>query len=267
MKIFLAGATGAIGRMLIPLLLEAGHEVVGATREQAKVAALEGLGARPIVVDAFDREGLFRGLRIHEPEVVIHQLTDLGKQDFAANTQLRIEGTRNLVDAARAVGVRRMVAQSIAFVYAPGTGPAREEDPLDLEAPPPRGNTALGVQALERAVTGLPEGIVLRYGMLYGRGTGYAAEGRVAEEVRLGQRAATAGVVSFLHVEDAARAAVSALAWPPGPVNLVDDEPSPGTEWLPVFAAAVGAPPPPVRSGSERGARGAANAKAHRLLG
>jgi nucleoside-diphosphate-sugar epimerase len=267
MKILVAGATGVIGRLLIPLLVDAGHEVVGTTRHPAKAIALEGLGARSVVVDAFDRGRLITTLRAEVPDVVIHQLTDLRRQDFAANARLRMEGTRNLVDAARAAGVRRMIAQSIAFAYAPGPEPAREEDPLDLETPPPRRDTVRGVHSLERTVAELPEGIILRYGTLYGPGTWYASDGQVAEQVRRGARPATDGITSFVHAADAAGAARSALTWPPGIVNVVDDEPAAGTEWLPVYAAAIGAMPPPIQCGRQRGERGASNAKARRELG
>lgn len=267
MKVFVAGATGVVGRRLLPLLVAEGHEVVGTTRDPTKAGLVRGLGARPVVLDAFDRDGVLAAVSAERPEVVVHQLTDLARWDLAANARLRVQGTRNLVAAARAAGVRRMVAQSIAFAYAPGDGPAREEEPLDLAAPPPRRDTVLGVRALEQAVAELPVGVVLRYGLLYGPGTWNAKDGPVADQVRRGERPATDGVASFVHVEDAARAVLPALAWPPGPVNVVDDDPAPGTAWLPVYAAAIGAPPPPVRRGSERGERGAANTKARRELG
>ena len=267
MKIFLAGATGAIGRRLIPMLLNAGHEVAGTTRREGSVELLRSLGATPIVVDALDRKRLFEVVEAERPDAVIHQLTDLSARDMKANARLRIEGTRNLVDAARAVGVRRIVAQSISFVYAPGTGPAREEEPLDLEAPLPRRATVEAVSYLERAVAELPEGVVLRYGSLYGPGTWYAPGGMIAEQVRRGELAANEGITSFVHVDDAARAALLALAWPSGIVNIVDDEPAPATVWLPVYAAAIGAPPPRVVSGAGRGERGASNVKARHELG
>jgi nucleoside-diphosphate-sugar epimerase len=266
-RVFLAGATGVIGRRLTPLLLAAGYTVIATTRDPARVDGLRALGAEPIVVDVLDRPALLEAVRQARPDAIVHQLTDLSAHDFAANARVRIEGTRNLVDAARGAGVRRMVAQSIAFVAAPGVGPAREEEPLDLEAPGSRRGTVAGVQALEQAVVELPEGVVLRYGALYGPGTWYASDGPIAAEVRRGERAATDGVTSFVHVEDAARAAALALGWPPGVVHIVDDEPAPGRVWLPVYAAALGAPPPPARPGSGRGERGASNAKARRALG
>jgi nucleoside-diphosphate-sugar epimerase len=266
-RILVAGATGAIGRVLVPHLVAAGYDVIGTTRDPAKANQIQQMGARVVVVDVFDRDRLFAAFRAERPDIVIHQLTDLSRRDLAANARIRIEGTPNLVDAARDGGVRRMVAQSIAFAYAPGDEPATEDDPLDVDAPSPRRETVAGVVALERAVASMPEGVVLRYGRLYGPGTWNAADGPLAAQVRRGERAATDGVASFVHVADAARAAVEALGWAPGIVNVVDDEPAAETVWLPVYAAAIGAPPPPRGRGSERGDRGASNAKARRELG
>ena len=158
-----------------------------------------------------------------------------------------------------------MIAQSIAWIYLPGHGPASEDEPLDLGAPAPRGSTVAAVRSLERAVAEMPVGVVLRYGILYGPGTWYARDGLTTEQVRRGEIAATEGVTSFVHVADAALTALQALEWPAGPLNLVDDEPAAGSDWLPLYASLVGAPPPPVRPGRESWERGASNAKAHRL--
>jgi nucleoside-diphosphate-sugar epimerase len=266
MKIFIAGAAGVIGRRLIPLLVASGYSVIGTTRQAEKGQVLQQLGAVPVVVDVFDRADLHKIVREAQPDVVIHQLTDLSARDFAANTRIRQEGTRNLVDAARAAGVSRLIAQSISWVYVPGEGPADESVPLDSEAPLPRRVTIEGVQALEQAVMEMEEGIVLRYGLLYGPGTWYAPDGPVAEQVRRGQLPADKGVTSFLHVDDAAQAALQALNWPRGIVNVVDDEPAPATTWLPVYAATLGAPAPSVSEGKPPFARGATNTKARNLL-
>jgi nucleoside-diphosphate-sugar epimerase len=185
MNIFLAGASGVIGMPLLKLLRDAGHAVTGTTRSAAKVAAIEAQGARAVVVDAFDAAALRQAVARAKPEVVIHQLTDLpdamDPAQMAAvrerNGRLRIEGTRNLMDASKAAGTRRVVAQSIAFIYAPGDGPRREGDPLDdTEA---QRSTIAGVVALEDAVLNTPgvDGVVLRYGRLYGPGTWFAAPG------------------------------------------------------------------------------------------
>jgi nucleoside-diphosphate-sugar epimerase len=181
MKIFLAGAGGAIGRRLTPLLLGAGHTVVGTTRSKDKAAVLADLGAEPVVVDVFDAEALARAVKAAAPQVLMHQLTDLPfapgtpryDEGLERNAALRVAGSRNLADAAKAAGVRRMISQSIAFVYAPGEGARTESDPLDLSATGARKRAVDGVVALEKATLDLPEGIVLRYGYLYGPGTWY----------------------------------------------------------------------------------------------
>lgn len=257
-RIFLAGATGAIGRALVPLLVSAGHDVAGTTRFPPKAAQIQSLGARPVVLDVFDRDAVFASIRAERPDAIIHQLTDLSAFDLAANARLRVTGTRNLVDAALVAGVHRVVAQSLAFVYAPGSDLAREEDPIDDVA---------GVPALEAAVGEVSEGVILRYGSLYGPGTWYARDGLFADRVHRRELVATDGVTSFTHVADAARAALLALDWPDGTVNVVDDEPAAGKVWLPDYAAILGAPPPPVQDGSAPRERGASNAKARNLLG
>ncbi|GHO49327.1 NAD-dependent epimerase/dehydratase family protein [Ktedonospora formicarum] len=266
MKIVVAGATGIIGRRLVPLLIAAGHEVYGTTRTAEKGQALQQAGASPLVIDMYDREGLSKVMREIQPEMVIHQLTDLSSFDYAANVRLRKEGTRNLVDAAKGAGVRRMIAQSISWVTAPGEGPADENVPLDLEAPLPRLRTIEGVQALESAVAEMEQPLVLRYGLLYGPDTWYARDGVIAEQVRRGEVVASKEVTSFLHIDDAARAALLALDWPQGIVNIVDDEPATGKVWLPIYAAVLGAPEPPTSDEKPRGMRGASNAKARQQL-
>ena len=265
MKIFVAGATGAIGRLLVPLLVAAGHRVAGSTRSAEKSAGIAAAGAQPLVLNALDREPVFAGLRAERPDVVIHMLTDLAGLDFGANARLRVEGTRNLVDAALAAGVPRMIAESISWMYRPGFGPATEEEPLDLDAPPPRGRAVAAVRALDQALAEMTVGVVLRYGILYGPGTWYSRDGLTTEQFRRGEIAATGGVTSFVHVADASQAAVQALAWPSGPVNIVDDKPARGSEWAPLYASLVGAPPPPVKPGAEPWERGESNARARGL--
>ncbi len=265
MKIFVAGASGAAGRLLLPMLREAGHAVTALTRSEARLPLLRELGAQPVVGDVLDRDATFAALAAARPDVVIHQLTDLAGRDFAANNRLRIEGTRNLVDASQAVGVGRMIAQSFYGAYGPGTGPAREEDALDVDAPPPRGTTARGVQALEQAVAEMPVGVVLRYALFYGPGTWYTRESLTTDQIRRGEISATDAVVSFIHIRDAARAALLALDWPAGVWNIADDEPAAGTEWVPLYAKLVGAPPPPLQPGRQPWERGESNAKARAL--
>ena len=167
--VFVAGATGAIGRQLLPMLIGAGYKVFGTTRNPRKTAQMEAIGVRPVLVDVFDRDALIAAVGEAKPDVIIHQLTDLSAADFAATDRLRIDGTRNLVDAAKAAGVRRMIAQSLAIVYLPGAEPATEQDPLADDSPTLR-DTVKGVRSLEAAVEELPEWIILRYGLLYGPG-------------------------------------------------------------------------------------------------
>ncbi|MEV4939334.1 NAD-dependent epimerase/dehydratase family protein [Streptomyces zaomyceticus] len=260
MRVLVAGATGAVGRRLVPRLEAAGHEVVGISRR----------GPRP--VDVLDAGAVRRAVAEAAPDAVVHQLTDLGAADGAANNRMRVEGTGNLVDAARAAGVGRIVAQSISWAYAPGDGPADESVPLDSTEEVPRSRIVAGVRALESAVAELPEAVVLRYGVLYGPGTWYAPGGAVAAALAgdpgarfLGSTAADDSVSSFVHVDDAAAAAVRALEWPPGAYNVVDDEPAPGRVWLPALAAALGVPAPARSEGRVPWARGAVNARARAL--
>ncbi|HEY4193469.1 MAG TPA: NAD(P)-dependent oxidoreductase, partial [Mesorhizobium sp.] len=182
MRIFLAGASGVVGRRLVPLLLARGHLVWGTTRSEAKAAQLGDLGAIPVMVDVFDRQKLIEAVVTAAPQVVVHQLTDLPENldpskmqaAIAGNARIRDEGTRNLVEAARQAGVSRVVAQSIAWAYAAGPLPHGEDDRLDAKAEGARGITMGGVIALERQVLGAAgiEGVVLRYGQFYGPGTG-----------------------------------------------------------------------------------------------
>ncbi|GAA2145517.1 NAD-dependent epimerase/dehydratase family protein [Actinomadura napierensis] len=239
MKIFLAGATGVIGRRLIPLLVQAGHEVAGTTRRPERTGSIAELGAAPVVVDVMDAAAVRAAVVDARPDAVVHQLTDLTGEDFEANSRLRVEGTRNLVDAAKAAGVGTMVAQSIAWLYLPGDTPATEIDPLDPSLPP-----YAGIAALENAVAEMTRGVVLRYGALYGPGTWYAPDGAIAQRVKAGSLRLAPAWTSFVHADDAAAAALAALDWPAGPVNVVDDEPATTAEWLPVYSAALGAPTP-----------------------
>ncbi|GLQ77073.1 dTDP-glucose 4,6-dehydratase [Mesorhizobium huakuii] len=215
-RIFLAGASGAIGQRLIPQLLAAGHQVTGTTRNTAKAATLRALGAEPMVVDVFDAEALSRAMLAARPDIVVHQLTDLPPgldpsrmgEAIVRNARIRDEGTRNLVAAAVASGVRRIVAQSIAWAYAPGPEPHGEADPLDGDASGNRGISVGGVIALEKAVLNAPfAGVVLRYGQLYGPGTG--------TDMATG--------ASPLHVDAAAYAALLALdKGAPGIFNVAE---------------------------------------------
>jgi nucleoside-diphosphate-sugar epimerase len=265
MRILIAGATGAIGRLLVPLLLADGHEVGGTSRSEQGAKTVEALGAHGLRMDALSAESVNAAAQAFQPEIVIHQLTALGERDFAANSRLRIEGTRNLVNAALEVGARRIVAQSISWVYEGGDTPADETVPLDIT--PQRAGMMAGVRALESESARMPEHVVLRYGALYGPGTWHERGGFVAQQLREGALTANDGVSSFLHVEDAARAALAALEWPDAAVNIVDDDPAPAHEWLPALATALGEPTPPLVPGRAAWERGASNHKARTELG
>lgn len=262
MRIFVAGATGAIGRYLLPKLIEQGHEVTGSTRLEDRVREIESTGARATVVNAFDRTGMMAAVAESQPDVVIHQLTALSNRDFAETSRIREEGTRNLVDAALAVGVQHIIAQSIAFAYERGELPATETVELDVHAQMPRRRLVEAVKRLEETVAEMQHYVVLRYGAFYGPGTFYANDGFIAHQIRQGQISATDAVTSFIHIEDAATATVAALGWPVGVYNIVDDEPVRGYDWIPAYARALCAPVPGVQAGREGWERGASNAKA-----
>jgi nucleoside-diphosphate-sugar epimerase len=293
MKVFVAGATGAIGRPLLERLVAAGHEVTGTTRSEAKTGAIRAAGGEAAVCDALDAPALRGAVAEAGPEVIVHQLTALPdrfnprrKTIYDATNRLRDEGTRNLLEAAREAGTRRFVCQSIAFAYAAGPTPdVKDEDaPLVVDAPPPFGEGVRVTQEMEHRVVEADwlEGLVLRYGWFYGPGTYYGEGGSITADVRkrrfpvIGKGS---GLSSFIHVEDAASATVAAVeGGPPGLYNIVDDEPAAMREWLPLFAEAVGAKKPlrvPVwvarlaagpMAGMMNALPGASNAKAKREL-
>lgn len=293
MRVFVAGASGAIGRPLVPRLVAAGHEVTGTTRSEVRAEAIRAAGATPAVVDAHDPGALREAVERAAPEVIVHELTSLPerfeprKPDlYDATNRIRREGTHNLLEAARAAGTRRFVCQSIAFAYAPGAQPEvmDEDAPLMREAPPPFSEGMRVVAEMERAVLDADlDGLILRYGWFYGPGTYYADDGSMASDVRRRRFpivGSGAGLFSFIHVDDAADATVVAVErGDPGVYNIVDDEPAAVRDWLPAYAEAIGAPPPrrvPVWlarliAGRMVGAMnvqpGASNAKAKRALG
>ncbi|KAA0766461.1 NAD(P)-dependent oxidoreductase [Bacillus sp. SH5-2] len=267
MKIFVAGATGVIGRSLLPLLIKNGHTVFTMIRNESHIGAMKKIGAIPVIADVFNRQAVFSVLEETNPDAVIHQLTSLSSGDFEDNAKIRIEGTRNLVDAAKNVEVKRMIAQSISWAYEPGDSFAIEKDSLDIAAPMPRQVTINGILKLEEAVSEFPEAVILRYGTLYGPETWYGENGWITNKIQNNEIIATDGISSFLHVEDAARAAMLALEWPSGVVNIADDSPASSKEWLPIYAAAIGAQVPKVQDGKNSWERGASNNKARKEYG
>jgi nucleoside-diphosphate-sugar epimerase len=295
MKVFVAGATGVMGRQLVPRLIEAGHRVVGMTRTESKRAELWDLGAQPVVVDALDPEQVAKAVGEAEPDVIVHELTAITAFDsrrfdrtFALTNRLRTEGTDHLLSAGQAVGVRRFVAQSYAaWPYARVGGPVKtEDDPLDPSPPRQMRESLAAIRHLEEAVLGADwtEGIVLRYGAFYGPGTSMEPGSEQLEMIRKRKFPVVGdggGLWSFVHVADAADATVAAIEYGQrGIYNVVDDDPAPVAEWLPALAQQIGAPAPrrvPRLVGrlfaGEAGAvmmteiRGASNAKAKRELG
>jgi 2-alkyl-3-oxoalkanoate reductase len=294
MRVFVAGASGAIGRPLVRKLVAAGHEVTGMTRSEARAEEVRAAGARAAVVDVFDADALEAAMSEAAPEVVIHQLTALpermnfrNKNLYAGTNRVRTEGTRNLIRGARTAGASRFVSQSIAFAYRPDGGQVKtEDDPLFNEAPAPFAAGVAALQDMEELVLNTEglDGLVLRYGFFYGPGTHYGPDGSITQDARrrrLPIVGAGTGVFSFIHVDDAADATVAAVErGAPGIYNIVDDEPAPMREWVPALAAAVGAKPPwrvPAwvakliagrqAAGSALELRGASNEKAKRELG
>jgi 2-alkyl-3-oxoalkanoate reductase len=257
-RVFVAGATGAVGRPLVPKLVAAGHEVTGMTRSESKAEDVRRAGARAVVADVFDVDALGAAMEEARPEVIVHELTalpdriDFRKADtYAATNRVRTEGTRNLIDAARTAGARRIVCQSIAFAYRmDGEGLKTENDPLLSEAAGAFGSGVRALREMEAMVLGADglDGLVLRYGFFYGPGTYYAADGTSTDDVRRRRMPIVGrggGVFSFIHVDDAADATVAAVErGAPGVYNVTDDEPAPMREWVPVFAEAAGAKPP-----------------------
>ena len=295
MRIFVAGATGAMGKQLVPRLVTAGHRVIGMTRTESKQDALSALGAEPVLADALDPEQVADVVAQAQPDVIVHQLTAIATldlrhfdRDFALTNRLRTEGTDHLLSAGRAVGVERFIAQSYTSWPYARTGGAvkREDDPLDPTPAREMRESLAAIRHLEAAVTGADwtEGIVLRYGGFYGPGTSMSPGGEQLEMIRKRKFPVVGngqGMWSFVHIADAAEATVLAVEHGQrGIYNVVDDEPAPVAEWLPAMAESIGAPRPwrvPRFVGrllaGEAGAvmmtetRGASNAKAKRDLG
>src|SRR3954470_4144240 len=296
MKVLVAGATGALGSQLVPKLVAAGHDVAGTTRSEARFDAVRALGARPFAMDALDPDDVARVVAEAAPDVIVHELTALSgsmsmrhfDNDFAMTNRLRTEATDHLLAAGRAIGLERFVAQSYAGWPASRNGAAvtTEDDPLDPHPAASMRRSHAAIRHLEEAVTGAEwtEGIALRYGGFYGPGTSFSAHGENVEMIRKRKFPLVGdagGVWSFVHIEDAAEATVAAVErGRRGVYNVVDDDPAPVAEWLPVAASAAGAKPPrrvPLWLGGAlagqavavmmTSVRGASNEKAKRELG
>jgi nucleoside-diphosphate-sugar epimerase len=292
--VFLAGGTGVIGRSLVPQLVAAGHEVTATTRRPEKAELLRSMGAVPAVLDALDADAVMAAVQAARPDAIMNQLTELPPKYepkklgpwYEKTSRLRTDGTRHLLAAATATGARRFIYQSIAFMYSM-KGPAvlTEDAPVAVNSPEPFGAAVRATVEGEQLALETPgvTGVVLRYGQLYGPGTYFSREGHLGGEARRRRLPVIGegnGVMSFVHVEDAASAAVCALTRGSGIYNVVDDEPAPARECLPAFAEAVGAPRPwkipfwiaslMVGKGTASGfigLRGASNARARQELG
>jgi len=259
MRVFVAGATGAIGRPLVGQLRGAGHEVIGTTRSAARAEELRELEAQPVVVDALDTDALKQAVIDARPDVVVNQLTNLParlnyrkpQETFGSTNLLRAEVGPALAAAAAEAGASRLIAQSVCFYYASTGKRAHDEDDPLVEFPPgaPGAQGILAQKTLERSTLETPglEGVVLRYGFFYGPGTAYASDGSWADDARRRRLPVVGegtGIFSFVHVDDAASATVLAVERGRGIYNVCDDEPAPMSEWAPAYAQALGAKPP-----------------------
>ena len=291
MRVFVAGATGVIGQSLIPGLVAAGHEVTGTTRSPAKAGQLTRAGATPVIVDGLDRQAVLDAVGAAQPEVIVHQMTALASmrnfrnfnKEFAVTNELRTKGTDYLLEAARQAGARRFIAQSFIGWNNARTGSLvkTEQDPLDPDPLPATRQSMAAIRHVEEAVPGaVPEGLVLRYGMLYGPGASDSMLD-VARKRQMPVIGGGTGTWSFTEVTDAAAAtAVAVTGGAPGIYNIVDDDPAPVREWLPYLSECLGVKPP-MRAPGWLGklmagevavslmteARGSSNAKARRELG
>jgi 2-alkyl-3-oxoalkanoate reductase len=256
MRVFVAGATGALGRHLVPGLVAEGHQVTATTRTPGKVRRLREAGAEPVVVDGLDREAVVAAVLAARPEVIVHQMTALADlrslrkvdQVFAATNELRTRGTDNLLAAAALTGTRRVVAQSNAGMYERSGGPVKtEEDPLASRPPSPSSARSLAaIRHVDETVPlAVPEGIVLRYGGFYGPGASDPLLDMVRKR-RVPVIGGGTGISSFIEITDAAAATLAAVErGDPGVYNVVDSDPAPVAEWLPYLAEVAGAKPPP----------------------
>ncbi len=293
MRVFVAGATGAIGRPLASALVAGGHEPIGMTSTERGLRTLREYGADGVVADALDAQAVDAALRNIKPDAVIDELTSLPRRytpeemriAVERDHRVRLEGGRNVLNAARAAGTRRYLVQSTGFFYAPGEGLAVETDALASDATPGIASNVRTYLEIEDRLLGIAglESVALRYGFFYGPGTWFTADGDIAGQVRARQyplAGSGTGVWSWVHIADAAAATVAALECDPGVYNVVDDNPSEMLTWLQAFSGAIGAPEPPRLTETEAlekfGAdfvyyatrlRGASNAKAKRQLG
>ena len=290
MRVFVTGATGALGRFLVPGLIAAGHQVTATTRTPAKAARLREAGAEPVVLDGLDREAVIAAVQAAAPEVIVHEMTGLADMRslrnmdrvFAATNELRTRGTDNLLEAAELAGTRRVIAQSAERMNERSGGPVKtEEDPVDARPVPSAARTVAAIRHVEQTVPlRAPEGLVLRYGSFYGPGASEPLLDMVRKR-QLPVIGGGTGIWSFIEITDAAAATVAAVGrGAPGIYNITDSDPAPVSEWLPYLAEVAGAKPPlhlPAWLGrllagefvvvQMTSARGTSNEKARKVLG
>lgn len=265
MRVFVAGGSGVVGRPLVGALVDDGHAVTVSTRRRDHFGLVVGLGAEPVLMNGLDEVEVHTVITAAAPEVIINQMTALSgpSRDYGAwldvTNRLRREGTKALMNAARTAGCRRVIAQSASFMTRPGSGPNDEQAPLYLDAPGPIGIHIASNLAAENLVLGTPgvEGVVLRYGFLYGEGTAIGPDGDIVTAIKAGELPIVGdgtGCYPFIHLPDAAAVTRQAVdRGDPGVYNIVDDEPAAQVEWLPYLARILKAPPPPRISVAEAG--------------
>lgn len=267
-KIFIAGATGLIGYPLCERLVQMDYEVAGLTTSETGKQRLADIGVKGYVGNILDKQQVMQAISDFQPDIVINQITDLKKVNMQDNAKVRIEGTKNLVDAALQNNVSKMIAQSLAFTYAPGPGFATEETPLDTDnTESSRKATVDGVVALEKETKRIPDHVILRFGYLYGPGTWYGKNGMIHNRFYNGTLHVHDGFISFIHLDDAVQASLDAIHFEPGIYNVVDDAPVKYDEWANEYAEMLGEKPDINVTKAESYERGASNEKFKKQLG
>ncbi|MCD8807715.1 NAD(P)-dependent oxidoreductase [Mammaliicoccus sciuri] len=235
-KIFVTGATGLIGTKLTKRLIEEGYEVAGLTTSEKGKEKLDNAGVKAYIGNILEYDTIEKSIGDFKPDIIMNEITDLKQVDMSANTKVRIEGTRNLVEAAIKHDVPHIQSQSIAFVYEAGDTLATEETSLDYDASGDRKITVDGVEGLEKESARLNKHVILRYGLLYGPGTWYGKDGMIYNQFINGEVTMTDGVQSFIHIDDAVETAIQALNFESGIYNVADDEPVKGDDWAKWYA-------------------------------
>lgn len=235
-KIFVTGATGLIGTKLTKRLIEEGYEVAGLTTSEKGKEKLDNAGVKAYIGNILEYDTIEKSIGDFKPDIIMNEITDLKQVDMSANTKVRIEGTRNLVEAAIKHDIPHIQSQSIAFVYEAGDTLATEETSLDYDASGDRKITVDGVEGLEKESARLNKHVILRYGLLYGPGTWYGKDGMIYNQFINGEVTMTDGVQSFIHIDDAVETAIQALNFESGIYNVADDEPVKGDDWAKWYA-------------------------------